>query len=347
MPVFTVETTLPAPPPEPQNATAGVAFLHVPSHVVLGWGERDFLIVFGIPSVDLDERRRRRDLQRSTCWQFPGVATRRNNFSGAMLVLYVLAQHPLHNYTYSAEALKEVAEWHDVVTLAMNEGSPTTTKRVGGRGFWGNEAEIGMSRKTFMWFDLAYRMFPNVSYIAKGDDDMFIRVPQYLADLRSLPRHGLYWGFFVRSTVQRGETKFRFRYAAGTCMTLARDVVHQFVSYKPLQRLVHLPYSREREAEFFSLNMNHEDMMVGRVLAETRYPNLVVALEGWCRFHNVHVGIPIRPVTQYSVVVHHLWESEYSMFMRRFGKDVAPGPYRFRRNRKGLIRFICDRRHLR
>ncbi|KEG06525.1 UDP-Gal or UDP-GlcNAc-dependent glycosyltransferase, partial [Trypanosoma grayi] len=201
---------------------------YIPRSVVRTWKNRDFLILFGIPSVDIRGRRRLRTLQRSTCWQFPHVATKSNNFTGAMLVLYVLARHPSHNFTYSLALQREAAEWHDVIALPMNEGRSSTNKKIGGGGFWGNEAEVGMSRKTFFWFELALCLFPNVSYIAKGDDDMFLRVPQYLADLRSLPRRGVYWGStaFINSVAS-------FQMVVGFCMTLSRDVVQQFVSYKP------------------------------------------------------------------------------------------------------------------
>ncbi|ORC86783.1 putative UDP-Gal or UDP-GlcNAc-dependent glycosyltransferase, partial [Trypanosoma theileri] len=58
---------------------------YIPHSTLQTWRERDYLIVFGIPSVDINSRRRRRYLQRTTCWQFPGVARRANNFTGAML----------------------------------------------------------------------------------------------------------------------------------------------------------------------------------------------------------------------------------------------------------------------
>ncbi|KEG05541.1 putative UDP-Gal or UDP-GlcNAc-dependent glycosyltransferase, partial [Trypanosoma grayi] len=61
---------------------------YIPPTVVRAWEASDFLIALGIPSVDMNVRRRRRDLQRSTLWTFPGVATKPNNFTGAMLVLY-------------------------------------------------------------------------------------------------------------------------------------------------------------------------------------------------------------------------------------------------------------------
>ncbi|KEG06638.1 putative UDP-Gal or UDP-GlcNAc-dependent glycosyltransferase, partial [Trypanosoma grayi] len=102
-----------------------------------------------------DVRRRRRTLQRSSCWRFPGVATRANNFSGAMLVLYVFGRHPSHNFTYSLALQREAEQWNDVIALPMNEGRPSTNKTIAGGLKWGNEAEIGLSRKVFLWFDMA------------------------------------------------------------------------------------------------------------------------------------------------------------------------------------------------
>ncbi|KEG05856.1 UDP-Gal or UDP-GlcNAc-dependent glycosyltransferase, partial [Trypanosoma grayi] len=230
----------------------------IPNITTQQWQTYDFLIVLGIPSIDIDARQRRRYLQRSTCWRFPGVATRANNFTGAMLVLYVLARHPSHNFTYSTGLEAEAEQWHDVIALPMNDGRPSTSKKVGGDGKWGLEAEIGLSRKTFFWFELALRLFPNASYIAKGDDDMFLRVPQYLADLRTLPRKGLYWGPVGYYSVGSARAKLSFRFIVGFCMTLARDVVWKFVSYRPLQRLARLPYTSQRLLEYQALNMNSE-----------------------------------------------------------------------------------------
>ncbi|KEG07216.1 putative UDP-Gal or UDP-GlcNAc-dependent glycosyltransferase [Trypanosoma grayi] len=74
-----------------------------------------------------------------------------------MLVLYVFGRHPSHNFTYSATLQQEAAEWHDVIALPMNEGRPSTNKTIGDLK-WGNEAEIGLSRKVFLWFDMALRV---------------------------------------------------------------------------------------------------------------------------------------------------------------------------------------------
>ncbi|KEG06640.1 UDP-Gal or UDP-GlcNAc-dependent glycosyltransferase, partial [Trypanosoma grayi] len=258
---------------------------YVPRSVVRTWGERDFLIVLGIPSIEMDVRRRRRYLQRTSCWRFPGVATRANNFTGAMLVLYVFGRHPSHNFTYSAALRQEAEQWHDVIALPMNEGRPSTNKTIGGRLKWGNEAEIGLSRKVFRWFDTALRLFPTATYFAKGDDDTFLRVPQYLADLRSLPRRGLYWGVPCDGIVLKGNVTHKFDFFYGIFYTLARDVVPQLVSFEPVRRLLHSPYEKERLEDYRFYNLQHEDVMVGQILRlEVRYPALVVVEDRWCRF---------------------------------------------------------------
>ncbi|RNC34198.1 UDP-Gal or UDP-GlcNAc-dependent glycosyltransferase, partial [Trypanosoma cruzi] len=174
--------------PEPNNlrhshATAAedAALAHIPRSVVDTWSRREYLIVLGVPSIDEEARRTQRNLQRSTCWRFPGVATRANDFTGALLVLYVIGRHPSHGYDYSAAMLEEAAQWNDVVALQMNEGLVTTNKTVGHYGFFGAEANVGLSRKVYMWFDLALRLFPTARYIAKGDDDIFLRVPLFVA----------------------------------------------------------------------------------------------------------------------------------------------------------------------
>ncbi|KAF8285097.1 hypothetical protein TcBrA4_0032890 [Trypanosoma cruzi] len=90
-------------------AVDDAALAHTPRRVVDTWSRQEYLIVLGILSVDYEARRTRRNLQRSTCWQFPGVATRANEFTGAMLVLCVLGRYPSHGYGYSAALLEEAA----------------------------------------------------------------------------------------------------------------------------------------------------------------------------------------------------------------------------------------------
>ncbi|KEG05454.1 putative UDP-Gal or UDP-GlcNAc-dependent glycosyltransferase, partial [Trypanosoma grayi] len=117
------------------------------------------------------------------------------------------------------------------------------------------------------------------------------------------------------------------------------DVAASLVSYKPLQRLARLPYTRKRAAEFLSLDMHHEDVMVGRVLYEVKSPHLLIVGERVCRFHNLRSG-PFAPVSNSSVVIHHLLEHEYKALMRRFSEDTNPRATSYNRT-GGLMIFSC------
>ncbi|KEG06097.1 UDP-Gal or UDP-GlcNAc-dependent glycosyltransferase [Trypanosoma grayi] len=313
---------------------------YVPRSVVRTWKKRDFLIVLAIPSIEMDVRRRLRILQRKSCWRFPGVATRANNFTGAMLVLYVFGRHPSHNFTYSLALQREAADWHDVIALPVNEGRPSTNKTIGGGLSWGNEAEIGLSRKVFLWFDMALRLFPTATYFAKGDDDTFLRVPQYLADLRSLPRRGVYWGVPFAEVLHKGKVTHRFQYFAGMFYTLSRDVVQQLVLFEPVRRLVRLPYSKEREKDYRLYNMQHEDVMIGRVIHEQQYAHLVLVKEQRCRFHMLDLKDPNGVPRNSSLVIHGGTDAEFLSLMYVFGNDTAAVAKRYRRKR-GFLMFDC------
>ncbi|KEG07008.1 UDP-Gal or UDP-GlcNAc-dependent glycosyltransferase [Trypanosoma grayi] len=140
--------------------------------------------------------------------------------------------------------------------------------------------------------------------------------------------------------MRKGNVKLKFYYAAGTCVTLSRDVAESFVSYEPLQFMVRLPYTKEREAEFVALNMSHEDMMIGRILYEAQIPNYTLVRERACRFHNLRYGWPVRPLTKSSVVVHDTTESEFIEMMERFTNDTAPTAKPYRRIKHFFI-FDC------
>ncbi|PWV12622.1 putative UDP-Gal or UDP-GlcNAc-dependent glycosyltransferase [Trypanosoma cruzi] len=330
-------------PHHPRAATVDDAALaYIPRRVVDTWSRREYLIVLGILSVDNEERRTRRNLQRTTCWRFPGVATRANDFTGAMLVLYVLGRHPSHGYDYSAALLEEASQWNDVVALPMNEGRVSPEKKVGVEGYSGIEAAIGMTRKVYMWFDLAHRLFPTARYIAKGDDDMFLRVPLFVAHLRLLPRRGIYMGVYAGSSLWVKDRSIDVLFMIGWCYTLSRDVAEALVSYEPLRRLAYLPYSKEREEEFFSIHMQHEDVMVGRVLLnELKYKPMVYVEMQDCHFHDARNGTGHSQVVPTSMCVHHVLEDDYAALMARFGNDTSPVA-RVERVSDDTIYPLCD-----
>ncbi|KAF5216822.1 hypothetical protein ECC02_010368 [Trypanosoma cruzi] len=323
-------------------AVDDAALAYIPRSVVDTWSRREYLIVLGIPSTDDEARRTRRNLQRTTCWQFPGVATRANDSTGAMLVLYVLGRHPSHGYDYSAALLEEAAQWHDVVALPMNEGRVTTNKTISGEGFWGLEADIGMSRKTYMWFDLAVRLFPTARYFAKGDDDIFLRVPLFVAILRLLPRRGIYMGNHIGTThfVHKGLPGSAFM--MGWCYTLSRDAAEALASYKPLRRLAYLPYSEELDDEFSLLRFQHEDVMVAWVLERViKYQPMVYVKVLGCHIHDARNVTGHSQVVPTSMCVHHLAEDDYAALMARFGNDTSPF-VRVERVSDDTIYPLCD-----
>ncbi|PWV17960.1 putative UDP-Gal or UDP-GlcNAc-dependent glycosyltransferase [Trypanosoma cruzi] len=318
--------------PEPNNlrhsrvtAAEDAALAHIPRSVVDTWSRREYLIVLGIPSTDDEERRTRRNLQRTTCWRFPGVATRANDFTGAMLVLYVLGRHPSHGYDYSAALLEEAAQWQDVVALPMNEGRVSSTKKAGVGGEIGTEAEIGLSQKVYMWFDLALRLFPTARYISKGDDDMFLRVPLFVAFLRLLPRRRIYMGAHCGGNIWANGRSVGVHFMVGWCYTMSRDVAEALVSFKPLRRLAYTPYSKERDEEFSSIGMGHEDMMVGHVLLEeVKYQPLIHVKVLPCHFLQARSDTGESQVVPTSMCVHHIREDDYAALMARFGNDTSP-----------------------
>ncbi|KAF8289477.1 putative UDP-Gal or UDP-GlcNAc-dependent glycosyltransferase [Trypanosoma cruzi] len=333
-------------PNNPRHSRAAAAddaaLAYIPRTAVDKWSRREYLVVLGIPSPDNEGRRTRRNLQRTTCWRFPGVATRANDFTGAMLVLYVLGRHPSHGYNYSAALLEEASQWNDVVALPMKEGRVTTKKKICGGGSWGDEAEIGMTRKTYMWFDLAVRLFPTAGYIAKGDDDMFLRVPLFVAHLRLLPRQGIYMGSHMglSTFVKRGLPGSAFM--VGWCYTLSRDAAEALVSYKPLRRLAYLPYSKEREEEFALLRFHREDMMVGWVLERViKYQPMIYVKVLPCHFHDARSVTGHSQVLPTSMCVHHVREDDYAALMARFGNDTSPAA-RVSRVSEDVIYPVCD-----
>ncbi|KAF8303283.1 putative UDP-Gal or UDP-GlcNAc-dependent glycosyltransferase [Trypanosoma cruzi] len=335
--------------PEPNNlrhpraaAVDDAALAHIPRRVVDTWSRREYLVVLGIHSTDEEARRTRRNLQRSTCWRFPGVATRANDFTGAMLVLYVLARRPSHGYDYSAALLEEAAQWNDVVALQMNEGRVTTNKTVGQYGSWGDEANVGIGRKTYMWFDLAHRIFPNASYIAKGDDDIFLRVPLFVAHLRLLPRRGIYMGVHIGTSNFADKGLPGSTFMVGWCYTLSRDVAEALVSFKPLRRLAYLPYSKERDHEFALLRFHYEDNMVAWVLEkELKYKPMVYVKVLGCHFHDARNETGHSQVVPTSMCVHHVREDDYAALMARFGNDTSPVA-RVQRASEDTIYPLCD-----
>ncbi|CCD16618.1 unnamed protein product [Trypanosoma congolense IL3000] len=194
---------------------------------------------------------------------------------------------------------------------------------MGEGGSWGLEPEVVMSRKTYLWFQFALHMFPNAPYLVKGDDDMFMRVPQYLADLRVMPRQGLYMGLIYRPLFPWKPHHFVF--ATGVCFVLSKDAAQAFVSYKPLAALLSKPYSIWRIMQYFSVSARHEDVMVGHVLIrKIKFKGLITVNVGRCRLHGPGSNGLFPVVTPKSVVVFHIQEEDYQRLWKWFEDHGLP-----------------------
>jgi phosphoglycan beta-1,3-galactosyltransferase len=89
----------------------------------------------------------------------------------------------------SAALWKEALTHRNVVWIdMMTDRRPTTNKKLGENKKWGLPVEVGMSQKLILWLEYAYHAFPGVPYIMKGDDDAYLKVPQFLNDVRFIVR---------------------------------------------------------------------------------------------------------------------------------------------------------------
>ncbi|TPP43077.1 hypothetical protein CGC21_29890 [Leishmania donovani] len=102
---------------------------------------------------------------------------------------------PAEYVCHASSALWQEALTHrNVVWIdMMTDRRPTTNKTLGDTIKWGLPVEVGMSQKLILWLEYAYHAFKDVPFIIKGDDDAYVKVPQFLSDVR-----------YVRNGVKRG-----------------------------------------------------------------------------------------------------------------------------------------------
>ena len=179
---------------------------------------RKWLVVIGILSTDTFVGSQRRDSQRRSWHKYPNVysppslaAALEDDSRRVVLVRYVLGLHPSNKYRLSANLTEEANLNHDIVGFDMKEGMPTTAKTSGGGGYWGLEAEVGMSRKSYAWYCFAAATY-DTHFIMKSDDDFFLRTMQYVADLLTFPRQQLYWGKVMKWSAKKGGPLFHISF---------------------------------------------------------------------------------------------------------------------------------------
>ncbi|CAG9571336.1 putative phosphoglycan beta 1,3 galactosyltransferase [Leishmania major strain Friedlin] len=251
-----------------------------------------------------------------------------------------LVAAPARFVCYASSALwQEALERRDSLWIDMlTDRRPATGKTVGGEGKWGLRVEVGMSQKLILWLMYAYCTFPEVPFIMKGDDDTYIKVPQYLSDIRYLqrgrktrvpPPHDVdtehatvenaqlvksteecvYWGSMRR---WNGEVYF----SAGMLLLLHRRLVQTVVEVRTefnndVLYLAAADYSAAYAHSYYASMMDHEDVMLGKLLMERRFraDRLCPFRRHWYvwedlqRFHDLHRG-RVRNVTWASVALH-------------------------------------------
>lgn len=299
-----------------------------------------FLVVVGIPTTDTSFGSARREWQRKSWLTYRQVWQSGSGCAdptSCMLVKYLVGRHPANEYRFTQQLREEARRTRgEIIGLNMKEGVASTGKKSGGGGYWGLQAEVGMSRKALMWYSLSTTLFPRAQYIMKADDDAFIRVPQYLHDLVSLTQQqqpplgptpfldrsraeGLYWGLVMKWGAVKGDPKSTFYYVGGMAITVSARLADVIASYGPIQEHIG-DYVEGADPKLYKdHNMDHEDVMIGRIFYNLKRN---VTLVKDCRYHDVHVGANVKKVTDATVVAHHLKEEEYVALKSRFGDGV-------------------------
>ncbi|KPA74881.1 phosphoglycan beta 13 galactosyltransferase 6 (SCG6) [Leptomonas pyrrhocoris] len=237
--------------------------------------------------------------------------------------------------------------WVDMMT----DRRPSSKKKLGEGGNWGLPVEVGMTQKTVLWLEYAYHAFPDVPYIMKGDDDTYLKVPQFMSDVRYM-RAGfkgkrvrsppevrdavgvaeteecIYWGSWMRGSLWN-----YLRYHEGSGYMLHRRLVQ--VVLEATDRLnaeaVHLavtPYNESLKEAYEALVMDVEDAYVGRVLRDRRD-----RIREVCPFHRAtyveedktrHFDLDnYHWVRYFSVLMHHVSPSDQYFLQYFFRHEHA------------------------
>ncbi|AAZ11137.1 UDP-Gal or UDP-GlcNAc-dependent glycosyltransferase, putative [Trypanosoma brucei brucei TREU927] len=278
------------------------------------WRTEDYLVVAGIHSIDNDERFIRRNLQRETCWSYHEVSRKSNNFTGKLLIVYALSAHTNNNCVLRDIVEEEAKLNQDVIIFPVCDVNPTTSKKVGDAGNWGWEAELTMSRKTYLWFKLAVETFKSTNpYIMKADDDIFMRAPLYLKYLEVLPRGKLNMG---RALGELDEYIDKMTwYVVGYANTISRDVVKEIVGFLEISKLLVRKISFRNFEKYIDYAASNEDIMVGEVLRHKMKLDSLLTVDIQDCHYVMHVKRPLHKFVRENpnlIVFHHIAEEEYA-----------------------------------
>ncbi|GET86129.1 phosphoglycan beta 1,3 galactosyltransferase 1 [Leishmania tarentolae] len=202
---------------------------------------------------------------------------------------------PAQYVCHASTALwQEALHYRNVLWLDfLTERRPRTKKKMGKRTSSKTPEEIGISQMVVIWLNYAYTAFPDVPYIMKGDDHLYLKVPQYLSDLRHV-RTGWDKPRNLTATIPHGgvipaplgiddkedclyriwwrhSSHIVYGNGAGYMLDrrLIQAVMNPFDDFNALLlKLLINPYNSSLHREYLSLTMQFEDMLVGRQLQD-------------------------------------------------------------------------------
>ncbi|GET85451.1 phosphoglycan beta 1,3 galactosyltransferase [Leishmania tarentolae] len=242
------------------------------------------------------------------------------------------------------------AVWIDMMT----DRRPTTNKRLGEDGKWGLPVEVGMSQKLILWLAYAYHAFPDVPFIIKGDDDSYLKVPQFLSDVRYVmsgaqtrappptadARKGsvsavdvktaecVYWGsmrLFQKAQFNAGMTFMVHRLLAQVVLEPQGKGGRVNVA-----KMAMMPFDPSLSSAYRAARFHQEDILMGLLVrgslrrAREVCPSHRVwfVKEGFARFHDLHRG-KLHAVTWSTVVAHRCTPADYHYLHRYFKKELG------------------------
>ncbi|CBZ23082.1 uncharacterized protein [Leishmania mexicana MHOM/GT/2001/U1103] len=263
---------------------------------------------------------------------------------------------PAEYICHASSALwREALTHRNVVWIdMMTDRRPTTNKKLGDTIKWGLPVEVGMSQKLILWLEYAYHAFRDVPFIIKGDDDSYMKVPQFLSDVRYVMG-----GTQKRLPPPTAEALKDSAYAVdasttecaywGSRRSIGRvpfNAGMTFMVHRLLAQVVLAPRSGGAQADVVLLSvadfdvalsglyrskwMTTEDILFGVLLragmkrAKAVCPNHRVwfVKEGRARFHDMHRG-KVHDVTWSTVVAHRCTPADYHYLHHFFQKELG------------------------
>ncbi|TPP43075.1 hypothetical protein CGC21_29865 [Leishmania donovani] len=263
---------------------------------------------------------------------------------------------PAEYVCHASSALWQEALTHrNVVWIdMMTDRRPTTNKTLGDTIKWGLPVEVGMSQKLILWLEYAYHAFKDVPFIIKGDDDSYMKVPQFLSDVRYVVSGAqkrvpppaadgvkdsayavdvnatecAYWGsmrVFKNAQFNAGMTFMVHRLLAQVVLEPRGED-----GQVDIAKMAMMEFDASLSKVYHAARFHQEDILMGLLVrgslrrAREICPNNRVwyVKEGFARFHDLHRG-KMHDVTWSTVVAHRCTPADYYYLHHFFQKELG------------------------